>query len=154
MIDRIKRIMDEKGLRPSTFADAINVTRGTISHILNGRNDPRKETIDKILIAFPDISPLWLWKGEGAMYKRVPVVMQPSPTIKEPDLFGKKNDIEPIDKRQIYEIQPKKEIEKPENSVTPVTQNINLPIIPAKKIDKIMIFYNDNTFLTFIPEEK
>lgn len=67
MLDRIKEIMLQKGLNPSGFADEIQVQRSSISHILNGRNKPSLELIQKIIAAFPDIDIEWLITG-----KRVP----------------------------------------------------------------------------------
>ncbi len=63
MIDRIKEIMLQKGLSPSGFADKIQVQRSAISHILNGRNKPSLELIQKIIATFPDINIEWLLTG-------------------------------------------------------------------------------------------
>jgi len=147
MLDRIKQIMKEKGLQSSTFADTIQVSRGAISHILNGRNQPSKDTIDKILKAFPDISSSWFLRGEGPMYKRERGFVQP-------DLFNENKPVELPEKSQDLECPLKNEVETPKNKVNPIIiQDINLPKIPTKKIDKIMIFFNDKTFMTFIPED-
>jgi len=143
MLDRIKQIIEEKGLQSSSFADKIQVSRGTVSHILNGRNQPSKDTIDKILKTFPDISSSWFLREEGPMYNRERVFIQP-------DLFDEKKPVE--SQEQDYSL--KTEVKTPENNVDPtIIQNINLPSIPAKKIDKIMIFFSDKTFMTFISEE-
>jgi transcriptional regulator with XRE-family HTH domain len=64
MLDRIKEIMQQKGLNPSAFADAIQVQRSSISHILNGRNKPSLELVQKIISAFPDIDIEWLLTGQ------------------------------------------------------------------------------------------
>ena len=143
MHDRIRRIIEEKGLQPSTFADKIQVSRGTISHILNGRNDPSKDTIDKILRNFSDISSSWFLRGEGPMYNHDRVFVQPISSFSQPDLFDEKKSAE----LQGHESLPKNEVKKPENKAnSPVIHTINLPTIPEKKIDKIMIFFNDKTF--------
>ncbi|MFN7013937.1 MAG: helix-turn-helix domain-containing protein, partial [Bacteroidia bacterium] len=64
MLDRIKEIMQQKGLSPMAFADAISVQRSSISHILNGRNKPSLELVQKIISAFPDIDIEWLLTGQ------------------------------------------------------------------------------------------
>jgi transcriptional regulator with XRE-family HTH domain len=149
MKDRILQIMKDKGLQAVSFADTIGVSPGTISHILNGRNDPSKVTIDKILSAFPDISSSWLLSGEGPMYKHRGFI-KPIQT----DLFAEKKTVESTGHSQPQEYSQEKEVKVTENKpYSPVIQNINLPIIPNRKIDKIMIFYSDKTFMTFIPEE-
>ena len=156
MHERIKRIIDEKGLQPSSFADKIQVSRGTISHILNGRNDPSKDTIDKILEKFPDISSSWFLRGEGPMYNRERIFVQPvsSSSAIQPDLFDEKKSPESPEKPPEHESASKNEIKKAEDQTnSTIIRNINIPPIPAKKINKIMIFFSDKTFMTFIPEE-
>jgi len=68
MIDRIQKIIQQKKLSSSGFADMIGVPRSTISHLLSGRNNPSLEFIQKILDAFPEISTDWLIRGKGPMY--------------------------------------------------------------------------------------
>ena len=160
MRERIKQIIKAKGLKSSSFADMIGVSRGTISHILgeSGRqNDPSKSTIDKILKTFPDISPAWFLKGEGPMYKQHgygQVLTKPtSPPIQQ-DIFVEKQAVESSEKPKENEYPPKKEVNKPENIINPpVIQNINLSNNISKKIDKIIIFFTDKTYMTFISEE-
>lgn len=69
MLERIKEIILQKGLSPSGFADAIQVQRSSISHILNGRNKPSLELIQKIITAFPDIDIEWLLTGQKSSIK-------------------------------------------------------------------------------------
>jgi len=156
MRERIKRIMKEEGLQASSFADKIQVSHGAITHILNGRNNPSKETIDKILKTFPYISDSWFLRGEGEMYNHERIVRRPtlSSAPVQQDLFPGKNTVESSGKLREHEYSQKNEVNKAENKTNPtVIQEIKIPTIPAKKIDKIMIFFNDKTFMTFIPEE-
>ena len=156
MLDRIKLILQEKGLNSSSFADTIQVSRGTVSHILSGRNNPSKGTVDKILIAFPDISSSWLIKGEGPMYKRDRVTMQPisTPPSGQLGLFDEKKTVESSVESKENEYPLKKEVKTYENKIhSTVVQEINLSKNISKKIDKIIIFFSDKTFMTFISEE-
>ncbi|MCL2651678.1 MAG: helix-turn-helix domain-containing protein [Candidatus Azobacteroides sp.] len=166
MHDRIKRIIEEKGLQASSFADKIQVSRGTISHILNGRmingvriyNDPSKDTIEKILITFPDISPSWFLRGEVPMYIPEQAFIQPTLTsISKPvqtDLFDEKKPAQLLEQPQGREYSQKSEDKMPESKTnSPIIQDINLSNNISKKIDKIIIFFSDKTFMTFISEE-
>jgi len=158
MLERIRQIIIEKGLQPSSFADKIQVSRGTISHILKGRNDPGKDTIEKILNKFPDISSTWLLLGEGPMYNRERIFVQPTSNIfsEQQILFDEKKSksIESTEKPSGNDSSLKNESKKPENKTDlAINQNINIPSIPAKRINKIMIFFDDKTYMTFIPEE-
>jgi len=155
MNDRIKLILKEKGYSSSTFADKIQVSRGTISHILNGRNNPNKDTIDKILNAFPEISKAWFISGEGPMYIREQSSIKLTSSSEQPDLFDEGNSVVNSSvKPQEHENPLKNEDNKPEETtVSPAIQGINFSNNISKKIDKIIIFFNDKTFMTFISED-
>jgi len=152
MIDQIKLILKEKGMQSSTFADKIQVSRGTVSHILNGRNNPNKDTIEKILKAFPDISREWFWTGEGSMYVRERFIK--STSTLEPDLFDEKIAVGSSVKSSENEYKQKVEDKTTEIKANPpIIQDINLSNNISKKIDRIIIFFSDKTFMTFISEE-
>ena len=65
IVERLKKIMEDKGLSSSQMADTIGVQRSAISHIISGRNKPSLDFVLKVLEAFPDISSEWLLKGEN-----------------------------------------------------------------------------------------
>jgi len=143
MLERIKQIIEKEGLQASSFADKIQVSPGAISHILNGRNDPSRNTIDKILNTFPHISSTWFIRGEGPMYNHQRGLVQS-------DLF----DVELPKQTQEHEYLQKDVVKKPEKDTKPtIIQDNNLSNNISKKIDKIMIFFSDKTFMTFISEE-
>ena len=66
---RIKKWIEYKGLKASSFADKIGVNRATVSHILSGRNKPSVDFIDKMIRSFPDLNANWLLVGDGFMRK-------------------------------------------------------------------------------------
>ena len=153
MLDRIKRILKEKGYSPSSFADKIQVSRGTVSHILNGRNNPNKETIEKILNAFPDISKAWFISGEGTMYIREQFIKS-TPSHTEPDLFSGNKPIESSVKPRESEYSQKTEGKTSEIKTNqPAIQEVNLSTNISKKIDQIIIYFSDKTFMTFISKD-
>ncbi len=49
MKDRIKQIIDQEHLSPSSFADKLQLGRAVVSHILNGRNNPSLDVVTRIL---------------------------------------------------------------------------------------------------------
>ena len=67
MIERIRQLMEYKEFTSTQFADAIEIPRATMSHLLSERNKPSLDVIVKILSAFRDIDPNWLLLGEGEM---------------------------------------------------------------------------------------
>ena len=155
MRERIKLIMEAMGLKSSEFADKVGVTRGAISHILgeNGRkNDPSKTTIDKILKAFPNISREWFWTGEGSMYVRERFIK--STSTLEPDLFDEKIAVGSSVKSSENEYKQKVEDKTTEIKANPpIIQDINLSNNISKKIDQIIVYFSDKTFMTFISKD-
>ncbi|MDR2087580.1 MAG: helix-turn-helix transcriptional regulator [Dysgonamonadaceae bacterium] len=149
MIDRIKKLLQEKGTTDAVFADKINVNRGTISHILNGRNKPSLQVITKILEIYNTINPDWLLFGKQPMYRN-------DKTHIEPDLFAEKS-VNPVRPAPISKETKEIEIKSKEIASGKVVnqesvpQNL-IPVFSSKKIDKIMILYSDKTFESFSPD--
>ncbi len=71
MKDRLKEFMDYKKLTAADLADTIGVQRSNVSHILNGRNNPGAQFLEKLLMAYPDLDANWLLTGRGAMLSGV-----------------------------------------------------------------------------------
>jgi transcriptional regulator with XRE-family HTH domain len=133
MIDRILALLKTKGLSPSQFADAIGVQRSAISHLISGRNNPSLDFVLKILKRYPDVNPAWLLNGSGEM-ELVPA--NPSGTQDEGTL-----------QEEIalpYEI--------PEIPETPKPRRPRQNGSREKRVEKIILIYNDNTFRELTPE--
>ena len=146
--DKIKQIMAEKSLSPSHFADAIGVQRSSISHILAGRNKPSFEIIQKIIKKFPDVGFDWLMNDSippsfvseipqakrGAKSNTQKPPAQTSPKPQEPVLS------ESVKKRLF--------------DSTTVHQNLvpsEIFVNPEKKVERILIFFSDQTFSEYKP---
>lgn len=63
--DKIVTIIDALGFSNTKFADAISVSRPTISHILSGRNKPSIDIIQKILAKYPELGYKWFLDDEA-----------------------------------------------------------------------------------------
>ncbi|OFX89107.1 MAG: hypothetical protein A2W99_02090 [Bacteroidetes bacterium GWF2_33_16] len=145
MNNRIIRFLTENNLTSTRFADIIGVQRSSVSHILSGRNKPSFDFIEKMLIAYPDLNAQWLITGIGSM--------KITNTVKniEPDLFSS-----PIIESK-KSTSPESIIQKQENN-TPILNNSQEETIKKEKMDKtgltierIIIFYTDNTFNEYKP---
>ncbi|MEI6434529.1 MAG: helix-turn-helix transcriptional regulator [Bacteroidota bacterium] len=135
MVDRILELLKEKNLTPSQFADEIGIQRSGMSHLLSGRNKPSLEFIMKILKRYPDVKADWLLYGTN----EVEAEIEPAPvqTVqKEVTLFDIPETVEP----------------KPENRQTPKGQ-VTRKEKQEKKVEKIVIFYDDKTFREYEPEK-
>ncbi|HLO92179.1 MAG TPA: helix-turn-helix transcriptional regulator [Lentimicrobium sp.] len=67
MNSRISLVLKAKNISPAQLADELGVQRSGISHILNARNKPSLDFIQKLLKRYPDISMSWLMFGDGPM---------------------------------------------------------------------------------------
>jgi transcriptional regulator with XRE-family HTH domain len=137
MIERILEILKNKNLTPSQFADLIGVQRSSISHLISGRNKPSLEFIQKILKTFPDINSEWILSGTGPVMNRQNGMNEE--TGHSGDLFMQ----DQVTNEKVFE--PEKQ-----ESVKIVKKKLNDP--EARKIEKIVFFYKDNTFREYLPD--
>ncbi|MCB9015265.1 MAG: helix-turn-helix transcriptional regulator [Lentimicrobiaceae bacterium] len=111
MNNRISLVLKTKDISPSQLADELGVQRSGISHILNGRNKPSLEFVQKLIKRYPDISMQWILFGEGPMMNPYPeesshsvkkefihLTDKPKPVLME--LFSDDEEEESIDELQ------------------------------------------------------
>ncbi len=128
MKERLKRFMDYKKITAADLADRIGVQRSNVSHILNGRNKPASQFIEKLLLSFPDLDANWLLTGLGKMIHgggATPAIPLPQENPAGP---------------------PRKE-------VLPGQEKTEVKTAPqGKVIERIVVFYRDHTFTDYKPE--
>lgn len=145
MKDRILRVMEHEGLAPSKFAEAIGIQRSAMSHIISGRNNPSLDVLTKILERFTYVDSDWLLFGKGSMTREH--------VSAEPDLFTN-TPIFPPTVQPASEYRREMKVENQDKTMKqPVTEQNIILEKSSKNVSKIMIFYSDNTFETFIPEK-
>ena len=128
--ERLETLMRHEGLSLSQFANEINIQGSTLSHIMNGRNNPSLDVVKRILDRFPSINPDWL------IFGREPMRRQISKSQEIPSLF----DMEEISTpEQTQQQQVPTEIK--ETSQQPINVQNN-----CKEITTVVIFYSDNTY--------
>lgn len=133
---RLQKIMDEYDLNATSFADAIDVGRSSISHIISGRNKPSLEFVMKIIEAFPEVELYWLLNGKGSfpksqVTKRAPIVSSQ---------LAANFDDEPV--AIASNSTDASSTTKPTPDTSPSTKS---------DIERIVIFYKDGTFKSFNP---
>jgi transcriptional regulator with XRE-family HTH domain len=142
MKDRLQKLMIAEKLVPAKFAEIIGVQRSSVSHILSGRNKPSYDVIHSILIKFPKINPDWLLTGAGEIYRK-PVQtsifdqMQPAETQKSIEIHSQNQENKIISKQTTSQEIPK------------ALKNA----INGRKIERVVVFYNDKTFSEYLPDE-
>ncbi|MFV8328109.1 helix-turn-helix domain-containing protein [Flavobacterium sp. ZS1P14] len=151
-IKRLEIILDYYGLNASSFADKIGVQRSSLSHLLSGRNKPSLDFILKILDVFPDVDLYWILNGRGTFPKSTEysdtkenaseeIVKQNIPTplnneSNQGNLFAE------IKNTNLINAFETKKIES-QNIVSKSTSG---------EIDKIVIFYKNGTFKSYVPD--
>lgn len=147
MKDRIAQIMKEEQLTAVQFAKETGIQQASLSHILNGRNNPSLEIVKKIHQRFSYINLDWLLYGEGTM-KEPSGKEAPLATLfggDESDAGGTEN--------------PKHAAGR---AGTAYAEEVSRPIVkeivkyvekPSKKIVEIRVFFDDGTYETMLPQK-
>ncbi|WP_291116061.1 helix-turn-helix domain-containing protein [Flavobacterium sp. UBA6135] len=129
-VQKLEILLDYYQLNASSFADKIGVQRSSLSHLLSGRNKPSLEFVLKVSESFPEVDLYWFLLSRGS--------------------FPKLTDVETTeDAKQInteHEKAPLSDLPKP---LIPQNKGI---ASNNKEIEKIVIFFKDGSFKSYIPE--
>lgn len=139
--DRIALLVEYKGLNSSRFADIIDIQRSRMSHVMSGRNNPSIDVIAKIVEKFPDISMSWLVTGMGDMLVLPNELSCSSSNIKEED--------EPV-----YNSSKTSDNKTSVDNSSSFNKSLSsfIPSANTKQIDRIIVFYKDDSFKEYRPE--
>jgi len=138
MKERLIEFLKAENKTSAQFAEDIGVQPSGISHILSGRNKPSLDFILKMLEKYKFLSTEWLLFGKGTMYneKVIPDLFnQPleGQRLPEKEHAGKSSDTKSThsaEKSDVYEI---------DDQIT---------------VEKIVWFYNNNSFREYYPEKE
>lgn len=156
LVERIREIMTEKGLSSSHFADAIGIQRPAVSHILSGRNRPSLDVVYKILERFKEIDPNWLLTGKGSMKvlkeEKKPEPAPVKPQAPEPPKEKPEKQVPPEAQADLFKTVLSDVLGKtPEPLPVKEKKIVREEIKAEKKVEKIVIFYSDNTCTVYSP---
>jgi transcriptional regulator with XRE-family HTH domain len=156
MKDRLNKLIVSEGLTPALLADELDLQRSTLSHVLNGRNNPGYDFIRKLLIRFPKLNAEWLILGKGNMYHH-----QPHGSLS--DLFSPPHGMKPAPFPPPAPL-PVTPPAPPEAKMPTAEQEddkhqppVRIPDLPAshgeqqKTVEQIIIMYADKTFSVYLP---
>ena len=146
MKDRIKKIQEYSGLSLGVFASRTGIKAASLSHILNGRNNPSLDVVMKIHETFPEVSWEWMLYGTGSMLnggnvddvenKQVESNIAPSPnqtnrTIfdndpvkeEEDDELELEDDTDDVGDNNIADVDVPKTVERAPSNLTETIEN-------------------------------
>lgn len=131
--DRIRVIIEQEGLSQVEFSTKTGIKTSTLSHVLTGRNNASAEVIEKILAAFPKYETGWLVHGDGPMVD--PAVRYEDARRRSVPLFQ-----DPL---------------TPDPGLTIPYPSANDTEAPrhTRRIEKVIIYYDDNTYEVLVPSE-
>ena len=158
MKDRIRQIMESQHMTQQVFADYIQQSPATLSSIFNGRTRPTLNIVEAIKKKIPNISTDWLMFGAGEMY-----LPQNEASDQEENASNGPLQIQNpmLDFDAIPSPTPQNGVQQPSNSNSVRNTRLDLERQEVKTIDKpqrriteIRVFYDDQTWETFVPQKK
>ena len=173
MRDRIKKVIESQHMTQQEFAECIKVAPATLSSIFTGRTAPSLKVVEAIKGRFPDISTDWLMFGKGSMVDAPSadadgVHDSPLPSEKEAKVdFGDESDVPAVS----LGAGSGRDIGTARASGAAVAavvggrknaggqsaiggfQMVNNCDKSTRRIVEIRIFYDDQTWETFVPKK-
>ena len=154
MKDRIRRIMESQHMTQQVFAQFIKISPATLSGIFNGRTNPSLNIVEAIKNSLPSISTDWLLFGNGPMYIDVSKGESVASAGSSADSKEAMLDFETPSTAPSIASQTGGFVQgvnsTPKNIEQFVVKNIDKP---QRKITEIRIFFDDQTWETFLPKK-
>ena len=155
MKDRIRQLMESLHLSQQEFSERTQIGTATLSNIFNGRTHPSIKVIELIKKNLPDISIDWLLLGVGPMYVNT--------TASDPQLVDSHNDAQsqslPFDGFSTPTPQQGSSTIS-QNHPSKVVRNDTTELLsklvekPQRKVTEIRVYYDDQTWESFVPSKK
>lgn len=150
MKDRIRNVMEMQHMTQQIFAGFIGMSPATLSSILTGRTNPTLQIVTAIKNKIPNISTDWLMFGTGEMF-----LSDANNTSTPPSASANGNSAEPMLNFGNSETTP--EVYSAPPAYRPTLQKEKVELVKnidnhQRKITEIRIFYDDQTWETFLPK--
>ena len=158
--------MEDQHMTQQVFADFLRQSPATLSSIFNGRTRPTLNIIDAIKLKIPDISVEWLLYGTGDMY-----VSHSQPAVSGAQELSSVGQEAMIDfdsptsgassPSSVAPSQPFGALSSPtyshgvKNTHTEfVRGEMKIVDKEPRKVTEIRVYYDDQTYETFVPAKK
>lgn len=156
--------MESQHMTQQVFADFVGIAPATLSGIFTERTKPTINTVEAIKKKLPTISTDWLMFGKGTMYDDG---KSDSPTSDEVNTLYNGDSPRSGESSLIFDFDPSSS-QMPQSGVRPsnnqnsvkntrsesnVENMKNLDKTP-RRVTEIRVFYDDQTWESFVPEKK
>ncbi|MBR2233821.1 MAG: helix-turn-helix transcriptional regulator [Prevotella sp.] len=161
MKDRIKQIMEAQHMNQQVFADFIGITPATLSGIFNDRTRPTINIVESIKKKLPALNTDWLLFGHGNMY----VDTADSSGTSAPPSGSSRTSTQRYNESTLDfddAVSPTPSTSGQPRSNAMATRNMNgygreeirLPERPRRHVTEIRVYYDDQTWESFVPSKK
>lgn len=159
MKNRIMQLMQSLHMNQQAFAATTHISPATLSNIFSEKTRPTLAHVEAITKYFPQVSMQWLVAGIGDMYNEMPAdqASSSSPAPQQQDLFSDSyQQSSGTDKMSVNERQ---QIPSQQHNPTSRTPQFSAPVqtvqpvVQQRKITEIRVFYDDQTWESFVPKK-
>ena len=151
--------MEDQHMTQQVFADFLQQSPATLSSIFNGRTRPTLQVIDAIKTKIPDISIEWLLYGTGDMYISHP--QGPEEPVLGGQMVGQEQTLNFDSPLPTYQSMPQNvgstaAFQQGVKSTHPeiIREEIKIIDKQPRKVTEIRVYYDDQTYETFVPAKK
>ena len=159
-------IMEDQHMTQQVFADFLQQSPATLSSIFNGRTKPTLNIVEAIKKKIPDINTDWLLWGTGDVYitrsqsvdeSAVPPQPVPSGATSEAMLnFESPASLPPQSSQPYPSSAPSAYYPHGVKNTHPEYAREEIKIVDKepRKVTEIRVYYDDQTYETFVPAKK
>ena len=162
MKDRIRQIMESQHMTQQVFAEFIGQSPATLSSIFNDRTRPTLNIVEAIKKKIPNISIDWLMFGSGDMYLSQNTTLDGSqnqaetgsdnhPQVQNP-MFDFDATSSPTPQNNVQQSANFNSVRSTRMDL--VHKEVKTLDKPQRRITEIRVFYDDQTWETFVPQKK
>ena len=155
MKDRIRQIMESQHMTQQVFAQFIEMSPASLSSIFNGRTKPTLNIVEAIKKKIPDISTDWLMFGSGSMYldRNTAVDLHSDPLPKNQETMLDFSEAPTLASDLAFPAVQNSNSVKSTRS-NPPRDEMKMFDKPARRVTEIRVFYDDQTWESFVPAKK
>lgn len=170
MKDRIRELMEMDGLNATEFSKKVKINSSVVSNILNAKNQPSFDVIQKIIAAYPEVDIAWLMTGHGDLFGEessesaseeiedaadAEVSLFHDASFLSPNpAQASENSLQSSSVKVLDKNAKEKGRKRPVRTIQNVDNQESIVEESTKKlIKKIIIVYQDNTFEEILPNE-
>lgn len=154
MKDRIKQLMVAQHMTQQSFADVLGISAASLSSIFNDRTKPTLNHVDAIKNKFPSINLDWLLYGRGPMFLDAESTIAATEETEVPaaseqvlDFGASSTTPSIISAGRTSGMSGSNMAGRDNNNVIKIIDK------PTRHITEIRIFYDDQTWETFVPKK-